>query len=250
MTISSTPSKYFVATSAYLLPLSVLVGSALLVYFLYFSSYFQIKKLTCMQDVNEPCQNAYLLAELDQFAGQNLFLANTEVAKQRLLQGDPTLRTLTYKKTLPHTLSLELQSVYPTLALAVTGLQAYLTLDSDLRLIKASPVLPNVPLVRANQPISLRLGERVEDERLRALLLACLELAHRLPGTTTFTLSAGDITALLDDGVTRALFTLERDLESQISALHATRAGVTISFSRPLIDLRFTQPIIKDGSSL
>ena len=60
--------------------------------------------------------------------------------------------------------------------------------------------------------------------------------------------SDSGLTVLLEDGVTSAIFTSARDLDEQLSALHTTRSGATISGSNPVIDVRYQQPIIKGNN--
>ncbi len=250
MMISNPASKYFVATSQYLLPTAVIALSIATLYLTFFSSFFKVTKIDCYQDVGEPCQNGFLLKDQDRFIGKNIFLLDTAQEVARLKKGDPTIRSIDYTKTLPGQLTLQIQSVYPTLALGTLGSDNLLILDSDYRLIKSSQVSFNVPVISYDKELTIRVGERIENEELRALLNACLKIATKVTGTTTFSLKDKSITADLPPGGTQALFTITRDLDEQLSALHTIREGVTISPSGTVIDVRYLQPIIKDSSSL
>lgn len=248
--ISNPASKYFVATSQFLLPTTVIVLSIATIYFALFSSFFKVTKIDCYQDVSEPCQNGFLLKDQDRFIGKNIFLLDTAEEVARLKKGDPTIRSIDYTKTLPGQLTLQIQSVYPTLALGTLGSQNLLILDSDYRLIKTSAASSNVPVVTYDKELSLRVGQMLENEELRELLNACLKIASEIAGTTTFSLKDKSITADLPPGGTQAVFTITRDLDEQLSALRTIREGVTISPSGTVIDVRYLQPIIKDRSSL
>ncbi len=248
--ISNPASKYFVATSQFLLPTAAIALSIATIYLTFFSSYFKITDIECYQDVDEPCQNGFLLKDQDQFLGQNIFLLDTEAMAQRLKKGDPTIRSLEYIKTLPGKLTLQIQSVYPSLALGTQGSEDLLILDSDYRIIKSSKESSNVPVIRYDQELSIRVGERIEQEELRTILSACQKIAAQVPGTTSFTIKDGGIQVILPPGDTQAIFTTTRDLDAQLSALHTIREGVTISGSGTVIDVRYLQPIIKDSSSL
>lgn len=246
--ISTAPSKYFVATSQVLPQVFVILFSLSSLYTLFFSPLFKITKVECYQDVETSCQNNFVLSEVHDSIGQNLFRFDAQVAADRIRRGDPTIRSLEYKKVLPGTIILQIQSVYPTLALGTIGSESLLVLDTDFRIIKSSKGNPNVPIVLYNKPLSLRVGERISDDSLRTQLLACLKIVNNIPGSKNCMVSDNGLTVLLEDGVTSAIFTSARNLDEQLSALHTTRSGATISGSHPVIDVRYQQPIIKGNN--
>lgn len=246
MTTSPHSSKYFVATSEYLVPIITLVLALAAIYTLYFSPVFKVSQILCTQDVSESCQNTHLLAEHNHFLGHNLFLLNLNDVKTRALQADQTIREIKYQKTLPSTLVIDVQSVYPTLALGTVGVDRLFVLDDDYRVIKTSTEYPHVPVVLTANSLSHQVGERLGDDLLRLQLSTCLAIAKSIPGTTKFLLNERDITVELEGGALSALFTTERPLDTQLNALHAVRQGVTISNRGVVIDLRYQQPIIKN----
>lgn len=246
--ISIAPSKYFVATSQVLPQVLVILFSLSSLYALFFSPLFKITNVECYQDVETSCQNNFVLSEARDSMGQNLFRFDSQVAAEHIRRGDPTIRSLEYKKVLPGTIILEIQSVYPTLALGTVGSDSLLILDTDFRIIKSYKGNPNVPIVLYNKSLSLRVGERISDDALRAQLLACLKIVNNLPGSKNCIVSDSGLTVLLEDGVTNAIFTSARDLDEQLSALHTIRSGATISGSNPVIDVRYQQPIIKGNN--
>lgn len=241
-------SKYFVATSQVLPPIIVTLLSISALYVLFFSTLFNITKVECYQDVGEVCQNSFVIAEASSALGQNLFRFDDTAAGDIIRRGDPTIRSLEYQKILPGTLILQIQSVYPTLALGTEGSTNLLILDTDFRIIKSSDVNPNVPVVRYYNSLSLRVGERLADETLRKELSACLKIISSLPGSSNCNLTKDALKLTLDDSQTTAIFTSERDLDEQLSALHTIRTGVTISGSGVVIDVRYQQPIIKGNN--
>lgn len=247
--ISLVNSKYFVATSQFVAPFLVLVTSVTALYFMYFSHYFQLKKIECFQDVGETCQNGHLMAEHNQLVGNNLLRLDLESMRERILRADPTIRQLQYKKILPNTLVINIQSVYPTIALGVSGSEELLVLDNEYRLIKKTMTFPNVPIVSLkDKSITLAVGNTLSDDTLRTILNTCLALASNLTSSTLYEVTNNDITVSLEDSGTKAMFTTLRPIEDQLSALHAIRSDATILNKGSLIDLRYHQPIIKSDN--
>lgn len=246
--ISLPQSKYYVATSQVLTPLIVIFIALATLYALFFSPIYKINKVKCHQDMEESCQNDFVVSALSEAIGHNLFLFDATTLISLIQRGDPTIRSLEYKKILPGTLELQIQSVYPTLALGAEGSSSLLILDTDLRIIKTTSDNPNVPIARYHKPLSLRVGERIVDEQLRQLLQACLTIIANIPGSNNCVLSDNSIALLLEDEKTQAVLTTERDLDQQLSALHTIRQGVTISGSKAVIDVRYQQPIIKGNN--
>ncbi len=246
--ISNAPSKYFVATSQVLPQILVILFSLSSLYALFFSQLFKITKVECYQDVETSCQNNFVLSAANDSLGQNLFRFDTVAAADRIKRGDPTIRSLEYKKVLPGKIIIQIQSVYATLALGTEGSNSLLILDTDFRIIKSLEQDPNVPIVRSNKSLSLRVGERIEDNSLRTQLSACLKIVSNIPGSKICKVSDDGLWVTLEDGITLAIFTTARDLGEQLSALHTIRSGITISGSSPVIDVRYLQPIIKGNN--
>ena len=246
--ISQAYSKYFVATSQMLPHVFVILLSISSIYFLLFSAFFKITAIECYQDVDAPCQNSFIISQIDHAIGQNIFRFDAESTMDIIRRGDPTIRSLEYKKNLPGTLTLQIQTVFPTLALGTEGNSSLLILDADFRIIKSTNNNPNVPTVIYDQPLSFRVGERVADESFRQQLKACLKIAINISGTNNCKLSGDALTALLEDGKTSVVFTTKKNLDEQLSALHTILSGVTISGSDVVIDVRYQQPIIKGNN--
>jgi len=99
--ILSAPSKYFVATSQVLPQILVILFSLSSLYLLFFSPIFKITKVECYQDVETSCQNSFVIAAANDSLGNNLFRFDTQVALDRIRRGDPTIRSLEYKKFSP-----------------------------------------------------------------------------------------------------------------------------------------------------
>lgn len=237
-------SNYFVITVRYLIPLGIITLCIGLVYVLLFSTYFNITHIECEQDVDDPCQNQFVTAELDALNGQNLFMLSEIEVSNRLMQGDPTIREIKMKKTIPNKLEVTVQSVYPVIALATSDNSPHLILSSDYVVIKTTLASPNVPIARYDQPLSLRVGQRIEDKDLRQLLTSVVEISRAFPGTTEVTITGRDLEVRLNRGQT-AVFTINRGVSEQIIALRTVLLDATIAEGATQFDVRYKQPIIR-----
>lgn len=237
-------SKYFVATLDLLVPVGIIIFSLSILYFLFFSPFFAVKNITCMQDVGQTCENEFLLAEVAGFKGKNLFLLSTGEITQHLLSGDKTIRSITIGKTLPGNLSLTVQSAHPRLALTTAAVDKIFLLDDSYRVIQTTPTDPHVPVVVFDQPLSLRVGQSIEDPSLTKLLNYSLEIAQKIPGTTKLIIQGHDLQIKLSSGIL-AIFTSDSDISPQISALQAVVGTSTITDGVTQIDVRYAQPVLR-----
>lgn len=242
-------SKYFVATLETLKPLTTLALSLSLLYLLYFSPVFRVQRLQCVQDVGEPCQNEFVLAELNALANQNLFLVDSSQFQQRALAGDATISRLRLVKQLPETLTLVIESVSPVLALSPAGSDRLLLLDDQFRVIKAVTTDPNLPYAIYNAPLSLRQGQTITEPSLRTLLSSVLTLTHAFPPSRRVILRDNLLILTLPDS-RHALFTTTKSLDLQIAALRSLLQNATIPPATLEIDVRYSQPVLRSQSSL
>ena len=236
-------SKYFVFTIEYLIPLCITVLVCLLLYLSFISSLFQIKSIECYLDL-KPCENPHLLADLAHLKGQNIFLVDPPALIKRLTRGDYQIRNGQVTKNLPGMLTLNLNSVYPILALQVGGDSDFATIDSQYRVIQFTSTFPNVPIISLSKPASLTVSQVITDEQLLSQLRLTYSLVQSVPGIKSISILDQNITIILNDGLL-ALFTSQRDLEDQISALQGLRQDGTIIQGVREIDLRFSQPILR-----
>lgn len=235
-------SKYVVITTDYLLPTLLFLCSLFVIYLLFFSSLFTVQTLACTQDF-EPCNNPYILSEIDKLKGQNLFLLKTDQVIARLKSGDFQTRDGQIKKVLPTSLSFSLQSVYPVLALQISTDSRFVTLDSNLRVLKTTESNPNVPIIEVSKPLSFQIGKPVPDSELSQALPFVYEVARSLPKISRIVLSDQTITLKLASSPSVVMTPL-RSASEQISALKAILEDATISEGVRQIDVRFAQPIL------
>lgn len=240
MTYSKT--NYLVITASYLLPILTFVGSLALLYLAFFSPLFQIKQLECQQDY-EPCINPFILAEIDHLKGQNIFLFNSVNFVRKITAGDFQTRDAQIKKKLPDTLRLSLQSVYPILAVQVTGENRLATIDSNLRVIKLTESSSHVPLVVLDTPFSFQIGRAIADDRLTKILEYSSSIVHSIPNITQVNVEGDNLTIQLDSRIV-AVFTLHKSSSEQISALKAVLGDATIREGLRKVDVRFAQPVL------
>lgn len=236
-------SKYFVAGLEYGVPLVVVVIVCTLIYLAFYSSYFRLSNLSCSQDF-EPCQNPHLLAEIEKLRGQNIFLINPSKVIAHLTSGDYLLREGQLERVLPNTLNLSLQSVYPVLAVKVSGTDRYATLDPSLRVIRLTTIDPNVPVVVINEQLTFTLAQPVTNEKIVPILQKSLIIAESIPGIKSLLVEGDNLSIELSSGHL-AIFSIHRDIAEQVSALRSVLSDATITEGVAIIDVRFSQPVLR-----
>lgn len=237
-------SKYLVITADYIIPSLICIGIAFLAYFTRYSSFFAITTLTCELDY-ESCQNPTLLAELDKLKGQNIFTLDTASISRRLTSGDFTIRESLIERTLPGTVSVKLQSVYPVVALQIVGDPTWVVMDSRFRVIATRTVDPNVPTVIVPGPLTVVIGQSPQDPLITSSLKLALRLADELFTIRSLTLlDSNTIALMLEDGKT-ALFTPKKDESRQLRLLQVILEGDTITEETRTIDVRFSRPVLR-----
>ncbi len=243
-TFRPTRSKYLVFTADILAPLAVCLFVIVVVTFCLNSSYFAVNTVECALDY-QPCQNESLLVELDKMKGQNIFTLDKAHLIARLTSGDFTIREASIKQELPSTVVVDLQSVYPVVALQVRGLTSWITLDHKYRAIRELSVDPNVPTVVVSGPLTVKIGKPVEGDSILKTLDLALNLARELLSFKSLTLvDENTIELVLLDG-TRGLFTPQKDEQAQLRILQAILVDDTIEKKGHIIDVRFSQPVLR-----
>lgn len=239
-----TRSKYLVFTADYLLPLAIFLGILALGCFVLFSPFFKISIVTCFVDYT-PCTDGSILAELDKLKGQNIFTLIPSKVESRLTSGDFTIREAKLTRTLPGTLKLNLESVYPVVALQIADDPTWVVMDSRFRVITTRTEDPNVPTVIVRTPLTLSVGKPPADSVIIQTLELALRLASELFTVKTITLVDKDTIKLsLVDGRI-AIFTPQKDEIVQLSALQTILANDTISQGVSTIDVRFSRPVLR-----
>lgn len=237
-------SKYVVITRDYLLPLMVCVAVVMLGWFALFSPYFRIAHINCTLDY-QTCDNPALLAELDRSKGKNIFTLEKDKLKLRLIAGDYMIQGGDITKTLPDEISVDLQSVYPTAALKIADNNRWIILDKQLRVIGARELDPNVPTVVIAGPITVLVGKPLTDITIIKTLELAMSVAKESIKVKIMTcIDADTIELTLSDDL-HALFTPKKDTNLQIRALQAILADATITKGMHVIDVRFSQPVLR-----
>lgn len=237
-------SKYLVFTQEILLPSAVVLVLLSLAWFTLFSSFFQITRVDCVQDF-EPCENPALLSELEKLKSENIFTLSTVKIKQKLLAGDFMVRELEIHKQLPASLSFSLQSVYPVVALHVQDDSNWVIFDQKLRVIGSHPRDPNVPTVIVPGPLTLTVGKTIPSPDIVRSLQLAIRLRDELISFKTLTLVDDHTLELNLGGGVLAILTPENDESQQLHSLQAILADATIMAGVHVIDVRFSQPVIR-----
>ena len=237
-------SKYLVFTADYIVPSFICLTIIALTYLALYSPFFQVANIRCLSDYEE-CQDPSLLAELDKLKGQNIFKLNRQAISAHLISGNFMIREASLTKELPSTLHLDLQSVYPAVALQVSGDPTWIVLDPHFRVIGSRPTDPNVPTVIVPGPLTVTLSQPPGDELITQVLKLARYLADEQFNVKTITLvDEGNIELSLPNGK-KAIFTTKKDIPLQLRALQAVLSDATITAGVKTIDVRFSQPVLR-----
>lgn len=239
-----TRSKYLVFTWDFIVPSLLIFLIVALGWATLFSPIFHISQVICTLDYQD-CQSSELLAELERVKGQNIFRLDVKKLAGRLTSADFTIREAKITRQLPATIRFTLQSVYPVVALKVVGQEEWAVLDSGYRVIKLMLADPNVPTVIVPGPLTLVIGRSPTDEQIVATLALARKLADELISVQTVTLVSPDTIELSLPGNLSALLTPQKDPLTQLRSLQALLTDATIMQGVRLIDMRFSQPVLR-----
>lgn len=237
-------SKYLVFTADILLPSLICVSVLALGYFTLFSSFFTINTVNCKLDYRD-CEDPSLLAELDTIKGQNIFKISTPTIIKKLTSGDFTIQQASIARELPDIITVELQSVYPVVALRITGDSPWVVLDSKFRVIGARSDDPNVPTVEISGPLTLTVGKPIADKTIVSTLELAIRLSDELFSVKSIALLDEDTIKLSLSNDKLAIFTPKKDEIVQLRALQAILSDATIIKGVKTIDVRFSQPVLR-----
>jgi cell division septal protein FtsQ len=237
-------SKYLVLTADYFLPFLICLSVVLAGFLVRYSPIFMVKEVNCLLDY-EPCKDRSLIAELDKLKDQNIFIVSEDRLSTRLTSGDFTIREVKLRKMLPDTLTVELQSVYPVVALQVATHPSWAVMDSEYKLIGTRTTDPNVPTVVVPGPLTLVMGKRPDDQMIIKGLDLALTLSEQHFTFKSLTLVDDDTVHIKIDDKLTAVFTPKKDELEQLRALQAILLDDTITKEVKTIDVRFSQPVLR-----
>jgi len=238
-----TKSKYLVITADYLIPVLVLILSLLSWWIVFYTPVFAVKQIDCILDF-EPCKNPGVIAEIAKYQGINLLRLDESSIRTRFTSADFTISAVTVIKRLPSSVTIKMESVYPTVAAKVKDTSTWVIFDDRLRVIGTRDVSPNVPVVILPSLTGAIVGARLESDELNTALSLAVELSKHLSGVKTIELLGTDLFLSLGTGQT-AVLTTDKDVPSQIRALQAVLAETTILVGVSTIDVRFAQPVLR-----
>lgn len=237
-------SKYLVFTVDYLVPTFIILAVLTLAYLLLYSPFFKIKEISCQLDYLV-CDNQTILVELDKLKGQNIFTLSKDKVTSRLTSGDFTIRQATLTKELPGKVILDLQSVYPVVALQILGNPTWVILDQQLRVIGSRESDPNVPTIIVPGPLNLIVGKPPSDDLIIQSIRLARRLADELFSLKSITLVDQDTIELsLSDGRI-AILTPKKDTSAQLRSLQIILRDDKIVQGINTIDVRFERPVLR-----
>ncbi len=240
-------SPYLVITETYILPFLIILGVGLTALFLFKSSFFQVKYLTCHRD-SQACHNSFILSELDKYRYLNIFLFPKDQLRSRLLAGDKTLAQVEFKFHLPNRLDVYLTSTTPKVALKLqTKDQQFILIDDHLRPTTITSNIGNLPLLITTQTYHLQLGQVISDRTLATALQAVIKLNRSLNQSFQAKLDGQDLYLSLNHPHLKVRLTTTKSLEAQLTLLQAvlSNAKMLEEGEVKFIDVRFDQPVLK-----
>lgn len=236
-------SKYLVLTRDFFVPFLICLSVIISIIILLRAPVFQIQSITCTLDF-APCPSGPVLAQIEQVKGSNIFLFRPSDLIRRLESGDFTIAHASLTRQLPGSLSLSLESVYPSVAIHLAGDPTWVVFDAKSRVIGVRLVDPNVPVVELSSPLTLTVGQIPEDSTLLTSLDLAQTLGQKLASFKSLTLESDGALSLRLDGGLRAIFSPHKDVLAQVAALQAILTSDTIKEGVRVIDLRFDQPVL------
>jgi len=239
------PSKYLVLTVDYLLPGFFLLSFVLGYLLSFHTSFFYLSQLECRLDY-KPCEPSHLTSELDKLKGQNLLTLSLDELEAKLMSGEYTLRLATITKHYPRTLTIDLFSTTPVIALQLQEEPTqWFVLDERLRLLSLTVDDPHLPTLRLDSLPPLQLGQAITDPVLSQVLTLAHQIVIDLPRVQTMTLGTDQtLTLVLSDGLT-ALLSPRGDLSSQLEVLKSLLTDPKVTNNYSLLDVRYSHPVLK-----
>ncbi len=237
-------SKYLVFTADYIVPTLIIISVLATAYVALWSNVFKVKEIGCTIDF-EPCEDLNVIAELEKLKGENIFSFSSKQISSKLTSGDFTIRKVNISKQLPATLSAELESVYPVVAIQVVGDTTWVVIDQKYRFIGTRTSDPNVPTVLVTGPIEVVLGQVPRDQLLKDAIKMTLTIAEELFTVKTLTLIDADTVELVLENDIKAIFTPKKDTLDQLELLQLVLSDDTITEGVNIIDVRFSQPVLR-----
>jgi len=216
-----------------------------LLFFWLRSDFWAVKKINCRLD-NQDCP-ADLWNKLAAFSLQkNLLFFPSQKLKEEIKENFPQTGELKIKKKIFNTLSFELQSKKPVVALAIElpgGL--FYWLDEEGIVLSKIDKSHDLPLIFLKDDPVLEVGQTFKYGNNQNLMSLVIGLKmHLLESKTIRLVSPREIEVWLEDGAL-ILFNGEKDVNIQLDSLQlilsrAKIEGKTIK----KIDLRFDKPVI------
>ena len=241
-------SRYLVITRDIIIPVVTLLGILVSIWVIFFSRVFAISDIVCTADY-KPCENGSVQVEVEKAKGNNLFRYDPRGLEERLAKGDFMIKSVKIDKKLPGTLEISTISVNPTVSFRLVGSSgSWVVCDDKGRVIGVRDNDPNVPTILVSSLLTVRVGQVLDGEKYQSAENLAVSLSKSsIEYTSIALLDEISLSVGLKTGQT-ALLTTTRDIDTQLSALHAILLDATIKKETyKTIDVRFSQAILRQN---
>lgn len=237
-------SKYLVFTQDIVLPSLIIIGVGALYFLTYHTHIFALQNIDCHVDYM-PCSSATVIAELDKYKGVNLLTLKTSSIGDKLRAGDFTISSISFSKSLPGNLRVDITSAHPTIAIRVRGVDnEWTVLDANFAVLGVTTDKPPVPELVVDTAPTLQVGQKITDPTALKALSFAVSLKQGSLDYKSISLSGNIVTITLSSGVS-AIVDLSQDTDIQIRRLQAILLDTTMDSGSSVIDVRFARPVLK-----
>lgn len=204
-----------------------------LIYFLFLSPFFKIKKVIINQTSTEEISQLFHKLE-----GTNIFRIRTKNIQNDLTQKYPQVKGIKISRGLPDTLKVEF-SERPAILIWETQDQKYLV-DSHGEIYTLSQELNDLPVIKDNNNIKVDIGQKILSE---SFINFVLEINMSFTAETGFKINRFEVneTTFQLDGITdqgwKIIFDTARKSDEQLSDLNKFLKDNKDSISQ-YVDLR------------
>lgn len=227
-----------------LIPWALPFVSLIIVCGLYWSSFFSIMHINC--SINQASCDQALTQELSTFRQENLFFLEVTSLKYKLQQLYPDATAINITKTLPHTLSVSLETSNPFAIIQAEkdGLGILVTENFTATQV-VTPDNQNVPVIIDQNATQIRLNYPITDmTQLFTLNLIQVLRSEVVAHGSMYIKDSENIEVSLPQGKS-AIFTSLKSATKQVNNLVQILQKLELDETTIHIDVRFDQPVLK-----
>jgi len=219
---ATTPrEKKYYLSRRFVLIVVLCIISVLLIWFLFFSSYFKIKKIIISGSLNPEVE-----AEINRFQGKNILLFRTAKVEKNLAQKQTSIASLEIYKGIPDILKVKVNVRIPKIAWQ-SGDKTYLIDKKGVvfELGQGTAVTERgepIPTIVDTKEVSLELGRQIVTEYFVKFILDLTKDFSAKIGANIQAIKIGETTFQIEvetDQGWRVYLDTTRDLNNQLTAL-------------------------------